>query len=635
MSDGLEQNPEALTCLIWDIDLPSPKEGVKVLWRSYEISNNEAVISIPKIVESNADNFRASYLAWIYDLGESTINKKKVIDRLEIRPEFSYWWMTLFAEKCNYSKSSQINDAIKLLAFDTWAESQKIQSLKLVTENKLLAQCLEQWSKARGLQFTWVNKSEQKISRTLSEKIYQLIPLPLCAVLWILRYATDRWSLRGVGLTAWRKATGKITFFSYLLNLNPLATEQGKYESRYWGSLPETLKKAGYKTNWLHIFPKDASLPSAKQAAKLLVAFNKNDSEQQHVALDSFLSINVISRTVIDWLRLMFFYIITKKYVPFGPKEKNYLWPLFKNEWRESIVGPTAMSNLLALNLFESALKNLPAQRCGVFLQENQGWESALKHAWQTNQHIELIGAPHTSVRYWDLRYFFDTRTYRRIGRNRLPLPQRVAVNGPQMFDAFIEGGYSPHDLVNVEALRYLHLCNGGGDLPTPNEQPVAGTYPLRLLVLTDYLPSQTFKQLELLSDAIEHLSTMIITVKPHPGCPVRTEDYHLVDFTLTNDPIEKLLITTDVAYSSAVTTAAVDAYCAGVPVVSMLDPSMLNLSPLLGCDDVTFVASSKDLLNALCKIAIVTKHKTIRDNFFTLDRGLPRWRSLLLSEVK
>lgn len=628
-----ESEPNSL--LIWDLDaLPLPEDCVTVLWRSYDTLNKDRFISIPKIVATNADKLRATYLAWIYQLGDSRINKKKVVDCLEIRPEFSYWWMTLFAEKCNYSKSSQINDAIKLLAFDSWADGQDIRSLRLVTANSSLAQCIEQWSKVRGLAFTWVDKSEQKMSCAGLKRVYQATPLALRALLSILRYAIDRWSLRGVGLTAWRNTPGTITFFSYLLNLNPAATEQGRYESRYWGSLPEALKREGRKTNWLHIFPKDASLPSAKQAAQLLQAFNKNEAKQQHVALDSFLSLNVIIRTVGDWLRLTFFYIFTKKYVPFGPKEKTYLWPLFKKEWGESLFGPTAMSNLLTLNLFESALKNLPAQRCGVYLQENQGWEFALIHAWQTSQHQNLIGTPHTSVRYWDLRYFYDVRTYRRVGRNQLPLPRRVAVNGPKMFDAFMEAGYPPDDLIDVEALRYLHLCKSEDPLAR-KETCVSDNGVLHLLVLTDYLPSQTFKQLQLLSEAMEQLSKIRITVKPHPGCPVRREDYPLVNFTLTNDPIEKLLTSTDIAYTSAVTTAAVDAYCAGIPVISMLDPSMLNLSPLLGCDDVAFIASAQDLSTTLTKIITDTKTKPTRENFFTLDKSLPRWHSLLLAGVK
>jgi surface carbohydrate biosynthesis protein (TIGR04326 family) len=634
VSDSHVQNAEIPTYLIWDIETTPLNDRFKILWRSYDTLNSETVVSIPRLVESNAETLRATYLAWIFHLGESRINKKKIVDGLEIRSGFSYWWMTLFTEKCNYSKSSQINDAIKLLAFDNWAKSQAIAALRLVTENRLLAQCFEQWSKARGVRFTWINKSKSKISRTFLEKIYRAIPLPLRSVLWILRYALDRWSLRGVGLTAWRNTTGQITFFSYLLNLNPSATAQRRYESRYWGSLPEALKKTGHKANWLHIFPKDASLLSAKQAAKVLQTFNEYESEQQHVTLDSFLNFSVIGRTVIEWFRLMRFYITTKKNTPFGPKEKNYLWPLFEKEWRESIFGPTAMGNLLTLNLFESALKDLPTQRRGVYLQENQGWEFALIHAWQTNQHGELIGAPHTSVRYWDLRYFSDARTYSRVGRNQLPLPQRVAVNGPKMFDAFIEGGYPPDDLVNVEALRYLHLCEGEGSL-APSEPRIADCDTLRLLVLTDYLPSQTLKQLNVLSEAMKHLPNLHITVKPHPGCPVRSEDYPLINFTLTHDPIEKLLMTTDIAYTSAVTTAAVDAYCAGIPVLSMLDPSMLNLSPLLGCDDVAFIASAQDLCDALAKIKIVTEDKTIRLNFFTLDKSLPRWRSLLLTEVK
>ena len=39
-----------------------------------------------------------------------------------------------------------------------------------------------------------------------------------------------------------------------------------------------------------------------------------------------------------------------------------------------------------------------------------------------------------------------------------MPIPDRVAVNGPVAREAYLEGGYPEADLVEVEALRYLHI---------------------------------------------------------------------------------------------------------------------------------------------------------------------------------
>jgi surface carbohydrate biosynthesis protein (TIGR04326 family) len=99
----------------------------------------------------------------------------------------------------------------------------------------------------------------------------------------------------------------------------------------------------------------------------------------------------------------------------------------------------------------------------------------------------------------------------------------------------------------------------------------------------------------------------------------------------VTMEPISKLLDECDVAYSSAVTSAAVDAYCTGVPVVSVLDPNILNQSPLRGYEGVLFASTSDELAAAL---VFAASNYNVQDNqqvLFTIDYQLPRWRKLLL----
>ena len=95
-------------------------------------------------------------------------------------------------------------------------------------------------------------------------------------------------------------------------------------------------------------------------------------------------------------------------------------------------------------------------------------------------------------------------------------------------------------------------------------------------------------------------------------------------------EPIAKLLAECDVAYTSAATSAAVDAYCAGVPIVSVLDPNTLNLSPLRGFDGVLFASTPEELAAALTSAATAPNTSGDQQEFFTLDPELPRWKKLL-----
>jgi len=293
--------------------------------------------------------------------------------------------------------------------------------------------------------------------------------------------------------------------------------------------------------------------------------------------------------------------------------------------------GRTAMANVIQHNLFEAAMNSLTKQRVGVYLQENQGWEFGFIHAWKTAGHGQLVGCPHSTVRFWDLRYFFDPRSYMRTNMNSLPLPDRVAVNGKAATDAYLAGGYPAGDLVEVEALRYLHLDTVNARAPQSAAITRQG---LRLLVLGDYLPSNTRLQMELLNRAGASLPAgTVITVKPHPACRIQAEDYPALSLKVVMEPVAELLDECDVAYTSSLTSAAVDAYCAGVPVISVLDPTTLNMNPLRGYIGVRFISTPAELLGSIIILASVNENCTQRESIFVVDKTLKRWSMLIFND--
>jgi surface carbohydrate biosynthesis protein (TIGR04326 family) len=617
--------------VIWDADgIPPSGHSVTVLWRSYDTGGRDDVISIPQQIENNSVSLRTRYLAWVYELGEHRIRNKRIVEHLEIRPGFSYWWITLLAEKCNFAKSPRITDAIRLMAFENWVTGRSVDRVVLASANQPLAECIRRWCVSLGMKFEWQRMSDEPENPSWTKRLYLSLPNSLQVLVWLARYLVNRWSLRGVGLCEWRKTEGRTTFVSYMDNLVPDTAKDGRFESRYWAHLPDDLQHDGYKANWLHLYIKDELLPTPGGAANAIRQFNKTGhGVQVHATWDTFLSVRVVLRTLRDWGRLAWACRRLHPSLSLSRGAALDLWPLFEEDWHRSIFGQTAINNLLYYNLFESALKSLPKQQVGVYLQENQGWEMALIHAWKAAEHGRLIGSPHSTVRFWDLRYFFDPRTYCRNGVNDLPLPDQVALNGVAAMDAYQKGAYPIEDTVEVEALRYLYLENARAE-PTPVSPPLNSS--LRVLVLGDYLLSNTLLQMRLLEKSAQCLPVgFIIMIKPHPNCPVQPADYPGLRMEMTMEPVSKLLAECDVAYTSSLTTAAVDAYCAGVPVVSVSDPDTLNLSPLRGREGVFFVSTAAELASALVSAASVPRILAERQDFFTLDPKLPRWRKLLL----
>lgn len=617
--------------LIWDSEAPHfTGDSTTVLWRGFAADATADVVSIPQLIEVNAEVLRARYLAWVYELGELHLQGRRLIDHLELRPGFSYWWMTLLVEKCNYSKSPQINDAIRLLALTDWADGRLLERITLVSANLPLAACLRGWCEKAGVAFEWQRLPKPAQPKSWVRRVYASLPLAVQAWVWLLKYLLDRWPLRGVGLQAWRQSAGKVTFFTYSDNCIAEVVQQGLYANRYWAHLPGVLKREECKTNWLHVYVKDNVLPTAACAATVLDAFNKTEQGQQcHVTLDTFIGLGVILRTLRDWLRLIRTGVQLGGDLNHAQRRTLDLWLLLRVDWQASMFGAVAMKNLLFLNLFEAALKSLPKQQQGVYLQENMGWEIGLLHAWRAEGHKRLIGTPHSTVRFWDLRYFFDPRSYFRTGQNDLPMPNQIASNGPVARSTYQQGGYPEQDLVDVEALRYLHL---GQPETAKGSVPRKISKPARLLVLGDYLPGNTRLQMKLLEQSIPLITQQLkITVKSHPNCPIDPSDYPALNLQISMEPIATLLAECDIAYASAVTSAAVDAYCAGVPIVSFLDPNTLNLSPLRGCEGALFASTPDELAFVLITLAGAYPVTNNRPVYFRVDTQLPNWRKLLL----
>lgn len=608
-----------------------------VLWQSYNDAAFPNAVSIPSLVEKNADHLRSRYLKLIYDLGEVRVRKTKLYESLKLRPHFSYWWMTLMVEKCNWAKSPLITDVIRLFAFDDWAAGyQNIKSIKLVSPSLELQECLKNWCRTKGVHFRCHQLVAKTEANSALRQVFNRLPHTTQAMLWLFKHLIDRWPLRGVGVEEWKKGTSQITFVSYLFNLHPKAAQLGRFESNYWTELPKILDEEKIQSSWLHTYVKNSVVPNAKAAQELIQSFNvQHKGEQVHAALDSFLNIKTIAGAIGDYLKMQKFSwlntaIVSKCLAKKSQSIEPLLWPLFKKDWERSFVGMDAIRNLLTLKLYEEALSCLPKQSSGVYLQENQGWEFGMIHAWRANSHGSLTGFPHSTVRYWDLRHFFDLRSYRKKHLS-IPLPDYQAVTGNEIKNTYLAGGYPCDALVEVEALRFLYLDGIGGK--QIRERP--SSQKLQLLVLGEYSSKNTSLQMNFLQKITGELSNVELTVKPHPACPINPADYPELEFKVSNQPLSDLFELFDIAYTSCLTSAAVDAYCAGLRVISVLDPTALNLSPLRGVKGVRFVSSAEELKEAVFLVSGQSDSVDERVDYFNVDSSLPQWRALILNDLR
>ena len=533
--------------------------------------------------------------------------------------------MSLFVEKCNFGKSPQIDNIIKLFALEKWLEDKKYKNIKFVSNNHELANSISFLSKKLLINFEWQEEKTKISNKSILKSAFRLLPNTIQSPVWLFTYLYNNWPLKGVGVDAWRKTPASSTFVSYLINLEPNALKDKRYQSKFWTNLPNFLEEKNHSSNWLHIYVADELIPSSKEASNLIKQFNESKEDHQvHTTLASFLSIKVILDTLQDCLKVFKLNKLVRTQIK---ASSGYLWPLFEKDCKETMTGIPAIRNLLYLNLFEKAMNELPTQERGCYLQENMGWEFGFISAWQAAGHKRnLIGFPHAAVIFWDLRNFFDHRTYQRETVCPLPLPDLVAVNGEFSKNIYLEGGYPYQSLVELESLRYQYLADYSKNQSKRYKDLERKKV---VLVALDYFKENSYRQLNLLIDSITYINEPVdFIIKPHPACPIDLSRFKDFKGEFSNKPIDELMKRSDIVYSSSLTSAAIDAYSVGLPIITLLDGKTLNASPLRGNKEVFFVTSSKSLAEAIKSVKLKSTYK--RKEFFYINSGLSRWNNWL-----
>jgi len=602
----------------------------------FELESNEKYLNwnnctsnnIIDYIENNADKIRSKYLLFIYETGELQFEEKSVVEHLQIRPKFSFWWMSLLVEKSNYAKSKWINDAVKLIALDDFLKNKDYSRVVLESSSKTLAKSMKMLCDKVDLEFTHNSILKSKSNESVARIVYRKLPMLMQSTMWVTRYLISRWKFKGVGVKEWSNSKANLTFVSYLFNLDIISASKGVYNSNYWTELVDLLRKNSISSNWLHLYVKSDLLRKSESSIDILKEFNQSEKNKQiHVTLDSFLSFGIL----FDALKFYFFLycktMIIRKVIR---KNNSYIYPLIAQDINNSFSGPVCVSNIFYFLLFEKAMSMLPRQRMGVYLQENQGWEFGFLNAWYASGHNDkLIGFPHSTITFWNLMHFFDVRSYESKALS-LPRPNYVAVSGRYMEKLYIEGGYPVDELIQVEALRYLYLNK------EVKNRKINLNEKRSILVLGDSEKNNTLYLMSLLEKSNKKKETDIrYMVKPHPLCPIRSNDYPSLKMTVSNRPISELINECFMSLTANVTSAAVDVYCAGKKVITVLDEKSLNLSPLKGCNDVSFVSTPDKLADIINGIGKVEVNHDQGKGYFYLDADLPRWRGLLLDDSK
>lgn len=621
----------ASVVIVWDRPAdPGYGADARVLcWQSY--LHGGPVDSVPRYLEEHAERIRARYLAFIHAIGEYRVAGRRIVDHLDLGEGCSFWWMTLVAEK-NPLKSNRVYDCLRLIALEEILAGAPPSELVLVSASKALAEAIGALCNSRCIAFRW-QRCPPPTRPGILRGLYDCLPSAIQALL-SLRHVALRWPLRSLRRTPWFTGEGVVFFCSYFIHLDPALGPRGQFHSRHWEKLPDHLHRSGRRTNWLQLFLRSAVVPEVNTGLRWVQAFNRDSANQgQHIFLESFLSWRVLRQALRNWGRLGGVRRrLTEVRAAFQLQATGLsLWPILRDDWRASLDGPAGMSNCVHLALFDALFAAAPRQRIGLYLYENQPWEVALLCAWRRHGHGRIVGVQHSTTPFWYLPHSTEPRD---SGRATAPRPDCLAVNGSVARSEFVAAGFPAAMLVDVEALRYLELAGLAAQRRSGAKAALADRSqdaPIGVLVLGEIAPQSMQQLMRMLDEAFPELPPRFrFTFKPHPSHKVNLADFPRVSVRETDRALHELLGDNDIAVAGNSTSAAVDAFVAGLPVIVGLQGAHLNLSPLRGRSGVAFVSSGRELVDALLAVSATNRDNPDREQFFFLDSRLPRWERLL-----
>lgn len=606
--------------------------GPCIHWEAWDIP--EGHISLPRVLGEQLTEIRAEHAAWAYETAHVRAAGRSVEDWLKAGAALSMWWCSLLYER-HPKMTPNLYTIYKLRALErllvAYSEEPHAQSPLAITLHGgdcRLSHTLAALCEARKWRFTEENKKnigDVANSGFLKRCFLALPPGVRAAIRYVHWWWTVKRRFPSIDtLTQSNDGEQTATIATYFPNVDMEAAKEGRYRSRYWESLHDTLAPIAGHLRWLFIrFPApQMTLDQCIAFRKELTACKKDgisfvwlEECLQHSDLwgawKRFLHLRAASLRIEDAVH---------RACHFANSELNF-WPYIRDDYAESFRGWRALERCLQARGLEKYVFMTGRQQWTLFPLENCPWERMLTHAVHSCDNGPVYGAQHSTIRPTDFRYFDDPRLF--ADHTVTFVPDVICGNGASACEQWRASGVPQALLRKVEALRYLYLE------PTPG----TGETKRELLVLTSFFRDETFAHLALLAQAVQAglLQGWQITLKAHPYLPAQELLQNFPgdwskDIQVADGPIAPLLKPGILVWASNSTTAALEAAIKGLAVMVMQPSGDFDLCPMQDITDLVRTATLEDVRNGLA----TAQSLHIAEDYLMLDSSLSAWRTLL-----
>ena len=377
-----------------------------------------------------------------------------------------------------------------------------------------------------------------------------------------------------------------------------------------WGNLNEYFNKKKKNINWFHFYVPSNQVSSSKKANILQSNFNHNKYEN-HNFVNSYFSKGEIIKSYIFFYNLFIkniFLLQSEKKIFENKISKVNFCFFLKDDFLSSLFGSTLIYNIVNIMIFNNILKNIPHQKLGLYIIENQSWEYCLIKFWRKYKHGKLIAYFNSSIRFWDLRYLRKKKQYINKDEN----PDLYLLNNKLFKAEADKQGFPKNKTFVVEALRYNKLL--------PLKKKIKNK---KIIIIGDILFKETKYLLSFVNKIKSELKNYKLFFKPHPTMTKKSisnliKEYNYINITNINSDKFKNF---EFAICSNGTSANLDCLIQNINFCSVKPYNSLNLYPLEKYQKYYQVGTPSELIKR-----IKNPKKNKNKFFFETTKGLSKF---------
>lgn len=562
-------------------------------WNSSERNKN----SLDFLLNKNKIKIKEKYLSII----EEVVRNNKKINNHFFFKGISLDELSLISEK-NPFKSDSIYDCLKLLVLEDFIRKNNVTKIIYVGSSANLALSLKDLTNALDIQFS---KSSIKIEFNLKMESI------LRAFYFFYKFIYKN-NLKSTKIEKF----SDITFFGYFLHFKN--KNSNEYDSYLWNGIGKKLNSMKIISNWFHFFVPSSQIRNIHEAKEKLIRINKFNNEK-HLLLNTQLSIFQLLTILFKYLILVLKNIIfiKKKKILINSHSKSNFSHFLSKDIDKSYFGEVLIYNLHIILTLDQILSTIPKQKLGFYLLENQGWEKCLNIMWKRYNHKTLAGYLHSTMRFWDLRYYKCKKEF-----SSKQNPDLFLFNGKYSKKIGIKNYYPLKKSIEVEAVRYNHL------LKSKNKK-VKKSKILTIGDMNNYENHFIVNQIK----KIKHLfPSKVFYYKPHPSNTSKmiNDLKNKFKFLKILEPITKV----DFAdYFKIIctnsTSAILDCIIQKQDFCSYKSYSTLDLFPI---DDQKLEKKRIYTSDELIKFLKKRKKLNIKQDYLHLNKDLNNWKKIIIN---